>query len=121
MVMARVTEKKKERNLCISRSFQKGVFFIILCGESTTPPRAGILQMEESSPPDDVIYTRHTARRVKGDITMSDAKSDEIDATPTLEPIEHEDEEDLLILQATMVEDDGARYSHEEVLAELGL
>ena len=32
-----------------------------------------------------------------------------------------EDQEDLAILRAAIAEDDGVRYSHEQVLAELGL
>ena len=32
-----------------------------------------------------------------------------------------EDQEDLATLRAAIAEDDGARYSHEQVLAELGL
>lgn len=32
-----------------------------------------------------------------------------------------EDKEDLATLRAAVAEDDGTRYSHEEVLAELGL
>ena len=32
-----------------------------------------------------------------------------------------EDQEDLETLRAAIVEDDGVRYSHEQVLAELGL
>lgn len=32
-----------------------------------------------------------------------------------------EDQEDLAVLRAAIAEDDGERYSHEQVLAELGL
>ncbi len=47
MVIARAMEKKKERNLRISCSFQTGMLFIILCSESTTPPRADVSQAED--------------------------------------------------------------------------